>query len=291
MEPIRVLAVDDSGDFVCLTADMLEREDDAFTVETATNAVNALARVRSSRSNGDGSTYDCVVSDYDMPGMNGLELLGELRAEGDTTPFIMLTGKGSEAVAAEAIANGVTDYLVKQGGTDQYAVLAHRIKSAVEHARAVAELTRTNRFHEKLLTHATDMIAVVSPNHDIVFASGAVERVLGYTPAELAEIGPFGLIHEDHRERIEEQFERRLSEPGAEHPPYVYLAAVNKSGETVGCRARAYDFTDDPDIGGMVLYARLETPDGEEDTRVPPPSRVVHTTSSTPSYSTFETPP
>ena len=202
------------------------------------------------------SDCDCIVSDYDMPGMNGLELLAEIRAEHPGLPFILFTGKGSEEIAAKAISKGVTDYLQKKGGTDQYTVLANRIKNSVERYRATKEAARTQRFLEKVLEHATDMIAVVSETGDIVFVSGSVERILGYTPDEVEELGPFALVHEDHRDHITEQFEKRLSDPDT--PTDIHFEAVHKNGQSVDCRARAYNFTEDPDIGGVVIYTREE---------------------------------
>lgn len=65
-----------------------------------------------------------------MPGMNGIEFLESVRAIDEDLPFILFTGKGSEEVASEAISAGVTDYLQKQSGTDQYTILANRITNA-----------------------------------------------------------------------------------------------------------------------------------------------------------------
>ncbi len=89
--------------------------------------------------------FDCVVSDYDMPDQNGVEFLETIREESPDLPFILYTGKGSEEVASDAISAGVTDYVQKESGTSQYAVLANRVINAVEQYRAnqrAAELDR-----------------------------------------------------------------------------------------------------------------------------------------------------
>jgi len=121
---IRVLHVDDEPDFLDLVATMLEDEGGRFVVETATTASEALENL-------DG-TVDCVVSDFEMPGLDGLELLAAVREEEPNLPFILYTARGSESIASEAISSGVTDYLEKAGGTEQYTVLANRIENAVE---------------------------------------------------------------------------------------------------------------------------------------------------------------
>ncbi len=128
---IIVLHIDDERDFVDLTGTFLERENDRFAVETATSADDGLERIND-------RPPDCVVSDYNMPGIDGIEFLQAVRKEYPDLPFILFTGKGSEEVASDAISAGVTDYLQKGSGTEQYKLLANRIENAVE-ARREAE--------------------------------------------------------------------------------------------------------------------------------------------------------
>ncbi|MDZ5810342.1 GAF domain-containing protein [Halorubrum sp. AD140] len=137
-DAIRVLHVDDEAELAELAATFLEREDDRLDVETAASASEGLDRI-------DDGDFDCVVSDYDMPGRNGIEFLEAVRESRPDFPFILYTGKGSEEVASDAIVSGVTDYLQKESGTGQYAVLANRITNAVEQYRTgqrAAELDR-----------------------------------------------------------------------------------------------------------------------------------------------------
>ncbi|WP_128905238.1 ATP-binding response regulator [Halorubrum amylolyticum] len=94
MDEIRVLHVDDEPDFADLTANYLERVDDRFAVETATSVAAGL------RALDEGDPVDCVVSDYDMPERSGIEFLRIVREDYPDLPFVLFTGKGSEAVAS-----------------------------------------------------------------------------------------------------------------------------------------------------------------------------------------------
>jgi PAS domain S-box-containing protein len=135
---IRVLHVDDEPSFAEMVSAFLEREDDRFDVETATDAAEAASRLSE-------SGFDCVVSDYDMPDADGIEFLERVRRTHPDLPFILFTGKGSEAVASDAISAGVTEYLQKQSGTEQYELLAHRIRNAVGSRQSVQRAETLDR--------------------------------------------------------------------------------------------------------------------------------------------------
>ncbi len=167
LNSITVLQVDDDPDLADLTADMLEREDDRFRVETATSPNEGVKRL----ADGD---FDCIVSDYQMPEMDGIEFLETVRSDHPELPFILFTGEGSEAVASEAIAAGVTDYLQKQRGTEQYELLANRVENAVEQYRAnqrAANLQRIRTLVNEInqaLVRASDRTEVESRVCEII---------------------------------------------------------------------------------------------------------------------------
>lgn len=123
-EPVQVLAVDDDAAFVEMLGKFLELEDEYLSITTASCATDGLHLLRENE-------FDCVVSDLEMPEMNGLEFLRTVRQRWDGLPFIMFTGHGEEEIATKARAAGVTEYLQKQMGTDQYADLAEVVRDAV----------------------------------------------------------------------------------------------------------------------------------------------------------------
>ena len=175
---IRVLHVDDDPDLADVAGALVERADDRITVETVREATAGLDRL-------DAGGVDCVVSDHDMPGPNGIEFLNRVRERDPDLPFILYTGKGSETVASEAISAGVTDYLQKSGGTEQYEILANRIVDAVMKRRAEREAERTRTHLRAITDNSMDAIVTIDADSTVRFANPAVERLFGYEPAEL----------------------------------------------------------------------------------------------------------
>ncbi|EMA31876.1 bacterio-opsin activator domain-containing protein [Halobiforma nitratireducens] len=145
---VTVLVVDNEPGFAELVCEMLERERGAIDAEPATSPDDALERLESTGE----PTVDCIVSDYEMPRLTGLELLERVREDRPALPFILFTGRGSEAVASEAIDAGVTQYLRKETGDEQYAVLAKEVVNAVEQHRTEAELRANEHRYQRTVT-------------------------------------------------------------------------------------------------------------------------------------------
>ena len=173
-EPIEVLHVDDEPDFGELVATYLEREGEVIDVVTETSAEAGLERIEK-------EGIDCVVSDYDMPGKDGLEFLEEVREKYPELPFVLFTGKGSEEIASEAISAGVTDYLQKGSGTDQYTVLANRVKNATEKHHTEKEMRRGMRAIET----AREGIAFLDEGGEFVYVNQAYRDIYGYDREEM----------------------------------------------------------------------------------------------------------
>ncbi|MFD1599380.1 ATP-binding response regulator [Halobellus rarus] len=134
---ISVLHVDDQTHVRELLSTFLQRLDRDVTVHSESRPKAALQLIET-------HPIDCVVSDYEMPVMDGIEFLEAVRGDYPNLPFILFTGAGGEEVAAEAINAGVTDYLQKEG-SDSYRLLANQIRNVVSHRRSEdrAKIART----------------------------------------------------------------------------------------------------------------------------------------------------
>lgn len=174
---ISILHVDDDPSFGELAATFLEREDDRFDVETATSARDGVARL-----SGEGDTeFECIVSDYDMPEMDGIEFLERVREEYPELPFILFTGEGSEEIASKAITAGATDYLRKEVGRDQYTLLANRIRNAVAQCRARTQRRRL----ETAIGTAQEGISILDEDGHFQYVNEGYAELYGYEPEEL----------------------------------------------------------------------------------------------------------
>ncbi|WP_276298962.1 sensor histidine kinase [Halorussus lipolyticus] len=179
---IRVLVVDDSSFYAQLVADTLATDYD-MTTTTAADASEGLERLADAE-------VDCVVTDYQMPGPNGIEFLEAARDRGFEQPFILLTGTGSEAVASEAVAAGVTHYFQKSEGEQQFEKLANQIDNAVEQHR-------TEKKYELLVDNSPDLIAQISADGEFVMTNEAMAASFGATPDELTGKSLYDLVPDD----------------------------------------------------------------------------------------------
>jgi PAS domain S-box-containing protein len=220
--PIHVLVVDDDPDFADLIATMLERENSRFEVHPATTTEEGLETIESER-------IDCVVSDYRMQKTDGLSFLETIRDEYGDLPFVLLTGAGDEGVASDAISAGVTDYIQKQKGTDQYSLLANRLVDAVKRRRTREMLQRrnqelkqlNNRF-ESFVRHSPDVITILSGDGVIQYNSPAIENVLGHGQDDLVGERAIEHVHPEDREPVRETFERLADASDEAHESFEY---------------------------------------------------------------------
>ncbi len=130
---MRILVVDDDDFDRLAVRRYLQAADTSFVIDEAASAADALAHVNP-------DAYDCVLLDYHIPGVDTLSLLRRLHAAAETTPVVILTGRGDESVAVEFMKAGAVDYLPKAMLTADR--LATSLRYALEMSRAAVAARR-----------------------------------------------------------------------------------------------------------------------------------------------------
>ncbi len=186
-ESIRVTLVDDDPDFLDLAGTSLQRHGEGIATDTFESAERALERL-------DGDV-DCVVSDYRMPGMDGLALLREVRADYPDLPFVLLTGKGSEEIASDAISAGVTDYMSKGTVADDLTVLGETVDEVVTEHRARVALQESHRDVTQIVERIEDGFFALDEEWRFTYLNDEAADMLGRPKHEL--------LHENHWEVLD----------------------------------------------------------------------------------------
>jgi two-component system, NtrC family, response regulator AtoC len=133
-----VLLVDDDEDTRTLLEESLRRR--SFNVHAVASAQECLEWVRN-------HDVDVVVTDFQMPGLSGLDLCEQLRQRHPNLLAIMLTGMGTYDIAISAVRAGVYDYVTKPVKVDQLVLVLERafdhlaVKGDVRRLQAAADLT------------------------------------------------------------------------------------------------------------------------------------------------------
>ncbi|TVR57227.1 MAG: EAL domain-containing protein [Candidatus Competibacteraceae bacterium] len=204
--PLRVLYAEHSAADVDLTRRHLARHAPHIRLTVASDAEQALARLPM-----DAHTppdYDVVLLDYRLPGLDALDAVKALRAErGLDLPIVIVTGQGSEEVAAHAIRLGVDDYITKHAG------YLFELPPTLEKVHRQAELTRERgnlRRIAQRLAEALDTSPVIlytlRLTEDGAFptwVSSNIHRLLGFSEAEaLRPEWWLNQVHPDDRDWI-----------------------------------------------------------------------------------------
>jgi len=176
-QKISILYIDDEPALVEIGKLFLERGGN-IAVTTATSAEEGLSLLA-------GGAIDGVVSDLQMPGMDGIELLREVRRRYGPLPFIIFTGKGREEAVIEALNAGV-DYYLQKGGAPkpQFAELENSIIQAVEKRRIAQQLRTLSRQRERLFAGGIDITKKQRELSSIPWLSRVLFRVRHLLPTD-----------------------------------------------------------------------------------------------------------
>jgi len=173
-----VLIVDDSEIDRRVAGGLLEADAD-LRIEYASDGADALARIRR-------EAPDLVVTDLQMPNMDGLELVNQLHIAFPRVPVVLMTAHGSESIAAQALERGAASYVPKSR-------LAQKLHETI---RDVLALSSANRTYERLIECSTrtqfefrldNDMALIGPLVDLVRQMVSSMGICG--PSEQLQVG------------------------------------------------------------------------------------------------------
>jgi PAS domain S-box-containing protein len=179
-----ILYVDDEEVLLGLNKIYLEKTGE-FAVDTSTSAKEGLEKIGE-------QSYDAIVSDYDMPHMDGIVFLKEVRSRHGSLPFLLFTGKGREEVVIEAVDNGV-DYYIQKGQDMQgmIAELRHKIKRAIERRRISDELERSRQQMHDIINFLPDATFVRDIHGRVIAWNYAMEQLTGVRSEDILGRGDY----------------------------------------------------------------------------------------------------
>ncbi len=210
--PVQALYVDDEALLLDITRLYLERTGD-IAVDITANPFEAYDLIMTGR-------YDVVVSDYQMPEIDGITLLKRVRAAGSRVPFIIFTGRGREEVVIEALNNGADFYLQKGGDPKaQFAELANAIRQLAGKQKAEIAVRQSEEMLHKAESLAHLGSWVFDHRTGQSTWSDETYRIFGLEPGErlMTHESFLAMVHPDDRAMVHATYSSSLTEGEASY--------------------------------------------------------------------------
>jgi len=224
---ISVLYVDDEPSLLEIGKLFLERNGQ-FTVDTISSAPAALTLLHT-------KNYDAIISDFQMPDMDGIEFLKQVRTSGNTIPFILFTGRGREEVVIQALNEGADFYLQKGGDPmPQFTELAHQIRQAVQQRRAEISIMDHERREADIISFLPDATFAIDTNGVVIAWNTAAEKMTGVRASEILGKGNYEYTLPFYHERRPALIDLVLHDDPAVEAKYPLL---KKDGRTLVAEA------------------------------------------------------
>jgi PAS domain S-box-containing protein len=251
---MRLLVVDDAIEHAEMVVAFLRSGDgwpDA-DMKTAASYEQALEAFETHR-------FDVAFFDYWLGARDGLSLLREVRRRGVETPVIVLTSRGAEEVAVEAMKAGAADYLSKAN------LSVEALERAIRHALAL-HAEEQQRWHAEAALRASEerFRALVENSSDALLLIDAEGRVTYLTPSSARHLGwpldkmlgrsIFDFLHPDDRDLVGARMAEALQNPRLSITEEVRFQRAD--GEWRIMEGVAVNRLNDPSVGAIVVNVR-----------------------------------
>ncbi|MEN6396599.1 MAG: response regulator [Methanoregula sp.] len=181
---LSVLLVDDDPAILEVTRLVLEQSQD-LSIEPVSSSREALVSLTKNH-------YDAIVLDYDLPEINGIELLKIIREQGDVTPVIIFTGVGREQAAIEALNNGANFFLKKGGDSNlPFFELKQMIRHAVD-KRFIGKVKGLPwKIVSDLVNFSLDAAFAIDTKGNVIAWNPTIEHLTGVSSQAVIDKGNF----------------------------------------------------------------------------------------------------
>jgi PAS domain S-box-containing protein len=182
----KILYVDDEPALLDLGKIFLEQSGNLL-VDTVSSVEDAILMIET-------DPYDGIISDYQMPGKDGLEFLKYIRSQNLDIPFILFTGRGREEIVIEALNSGADFYLQKGGEhKSQFVELEHKIKNAIERKHIQDRLKESEQRMAGIINFLPDATFAVNLDRKVIAWNKTLEMMTGVLAD--AVLGTSGYAH------------------------------------------------------------------------------------------------
>ncbi len=224
---ISVLYVDDEPALLEIAKIFLE-ETGGINVRTSVSATDALAFPEL-------LSYDAIISDYQMPKMDGIAFLKSVRQRSTDVPFILFTGRGREEIVIEAINNGADFYLQKGGAPEaQFAELVHKIRQAVRRKQAERSFQDSEKRFSDIIDFLPDATFAIDRSGHVIAWNRATEDMTGVPAGEMLGKGDYAYAVPFYGERRPMLIDLidKTDEKISEYYVNVYRSGTSLTAET-----------------------------------------------------------